>query len=64
MVRIETLSTFDLLINNQVNFIGWDCYAGVESMVVTFSGEIYRAWCMQDGAIGSIYDNEITLPTN
>ncbi|MEZ8021080.1 radical SAM protein [Vibrio splendidus] len=61
---VETLSTFDLLINNQVNFIGWDCYAGVESMVVTFSGEIYRAWCMQDGAIGSIYDNEITLPTN
>lgn len=61
---IENLFTFDLLINNQVNFIGWDCYAGVESIVVTFSGEIYRAWCMQDGAIGSIYDNDITLPTN
>lgn len=58
----ETLSTFDLLINDQVNFIGWDCYAGVESMVITFSGEIYRAWCMQDGTIGSIYDEQITLP--
>lgn len=61
--RKETLSTFDLLINEQVNFIGWDCYAGIESMVVTFSGEIYRAWCMQDGAIGSIYDEQIILPT-
>ncbi len=46
VVPIETLSTFDLLINNQVNFIGWDCCAGV-SMVVTFSGEIYRAWCVK-----------------
>ena len=59
----KTLSTFDLLITNNVNFIGWDCYAGIESMVITFSGEIYRAWCMQDGPIGSIYDEIITLPT-
>ncbi|PSU90733.1 radical SAM protein [Photobacterium kishitanii] len=57
-----TVSTFDLLINDQVNFIGWDCYAGVESIVITFAGEIYRAWCMQDGSIGSIYDTEIILP--
>ncbi|WP_045422388.1 radical SAM protein [Vibrio jasicida] len=61
---VETFSTFDLLVNDQVNFIGWDCYAGIESMVITFSGEIYRAWCMQDGSIGSIYDKEIVLPTS
>ncbi|HDM8173130.1 TPA: radical SAM protein [Vibrio harveyi] len=61
---IETLSTFDLLINNQVDFINWDCYAGVESIVITFSGEIYRAWCMQDDAIGSIYNDNFHLPTN
>ncbi|WP_318460212.1 radical SAM protein [Photobacterium leiognathi] len=59
----ETRSTFDLLINDQVNFIGWDCYTGVESIVITFAGEIYRAWCMQDGSIGSIYNENITLPT-
>ncbi|WP_230599439.1 radical SAM protein [Vibrio owensii] len=58
----EMLSTYDLLINDKINFVGWDCYAGIESMVVTFSGDIYRAWCMQDGVIGSIYDEEITLP--
>lgn len=58
----KTVSTFDLLINDQVNFIGWDCYAGVESIVITFAGEIYRAWCMQDGSIGSIYDKEVILP--
>ncbi|WP_340642545.1 radical SAM protein [Photobacterium damselae] len=56
-------STFDLLVNDQVNFTGWDCYAGIESIVITFAGDIYRAWCMQDGVIGSIYNENIILPT-
>ncbi|WP_318440661.1 radical SAM protein [Photobacterium leiognathi] len=58
----NTVSTFDLLVNDQINFIGWDCYAGVESMIVTFSGDVHRAWCMQDPAIGSIYDKSIQIP--
>ncbi|WP_253252710.1 radical SAM protein [Vibrio sp. PID17_43] len=60
----ENLSTFDLIANDQTNFIGWDCYAGIDSLVVTFSGDIYRSWCMQDGPIGSIYDENIELPTH
>ncbi|MGR5069395.1 radical SAM protein [Vibrio alfacsensis] len=60
----ENLSTFDLIANDQTNFVGWDCYAGIDSLVVTFSGDIYRSWCMQDGPIGSIYDENIELPTH
>ncbi|WP_394151997.1 radical SAM protein [Vibrio maritimus] len=60
----ESLSTFELLTNDQTNFVGWDCYAGIETLVVTFSGDIYRSWCMQDGPIGSIYDENIDLPTH
>lgn len=62
--KTENLSTFDLIANDQTNFVGWDCYAGVDSLVVTFSGDIYRSWCMQDGPIGSIYDENIELPTH
>ncbi|MCF4172389.1 radical SAM protein [Vibrio sp. McD22-P3] len=58
----KNLSTFDLIANDQTNFVGWDCYAGIDSLVVTFSGDIYRSWCMQDGPIGSIYDEDIELP--
>jgi MoaA/NifB/PqqE/SkfB family radical SAM enzyme len=58
----RNLSTFDLIANNQTNFVGWDCYAGIDSLVVTFSGDIYRSWCMQDGPIGSIYDENFELP--
>ncbi|EGR4251991.1 radical SAM protein [Vibrio cholerae] len=60
----ENLSTFDLIANDQTNFVGWDCYAGIDSLVITFSGDIYRSWCMQDGSIGSIYDENIELPTH
>ncbi|MFA0079938.1 radical SAM protein [Vibrio artabrorum] len=59
----KNLSTFDLIANDQTNFVGWDCYAGIDSLVVTFGGDIYRSWCMQDGPIGSIYDENIELPT-
>ncbi|WP_372059525.1 radical SAM protein [Vibrio sp. 10N.261.51.F12] len=58
----KSMSTFDLIANDQTNFVGWDCYAGIDSLVVTFSGDIYRSWCMQDGPIGSIYDKNIELP--
>ncbi|WP_187985584.1 radical SAM protein [Vibrio metschnikovii] len=60
----ESLSTFDLIANDKTNFVGWDCYAGIDSLVITFSGDIYRSWCMQDGPIGSIYDESIELPTH
>ncbi|CAK2550712.1 MoaA/NifB/PqqE/SkfB family radical SAM enzyme [Vibrio crassostreae] len=60
----ENMSTFDLIANDQTNFVGWDCYAGIDSLVITFSGDIYRSWCMQDGPIGSIYDENIELPTH
>ncbi|GAL31490.1 hypothetical protein JCM19239_6856 [Vibrio variabilis] len=28
--KTEQLSTFDLIANDQTNFVGWDCYAGIE----------------------------------
>lgn len=56
-------STFDLLVEEQTNFSGWDCYAGIENIVVTFQGDIYPAWCMQDGPIGTIFDEKLTLPS-
>lgn len=55
-------STFDLIIEQQTNFAGWECNAGVENIVVTFQGDIYRAWCMQDGPIGHITDEQLVLP--
>jgi MoaA/NifB/PqqE/SkfB family radical SAM enzyme len=57
-------STFDLLVEEKTNFVGWDCNAGIENIVVTFQGDIYRAWCMQDGPIGTIFDEQLELPVS
>ncbi|XZG71860.1 radical SAM protein [Chitinibacteraceae bacterium HSL-7] len=61
--KVVTRSSFDLLVTNSVNFQGWECSAGIENIVITFQGDIYRAWCMQDAPIGSIYDDDLVLPT-
>lgn len=59
---VKCKSTFDLLVNQQNNFSGWHCHSGIENIIITFDGDIYRAWCMQDGPIGSIYDDVLNLP--
>lgn len=56
------VSSFELLVNQKTNFTGWYCNAGVENIVVTFEGDIYRAWCMQDEPIGNIYNETLNLP--
>lgn len=42
---------------------GWKCYAGVEQLIVDMDGGIYRGWCKVGGAIGNIFDAELSLPT-
>lgn len=41
---------------------GWKCYAGVEQLVVNFSGDVYRGWCFEGGKIGNIKDDKIEVP--
>jgi MoaA/NifB/PqqE/SkfB family radical SAM enzyme len=41
---------------------GWNCYAGVEQLIVDMDGSIYRGWCKEGGIIGKIDDPEINLP--
>jgi MoaA/NifB/PqqE/SkfB family radical SAM enzyme len=43
---------------------GWNCYAGVEQLIVDMDGAIFRGWCKEGGAIGKINDPVINLPTD
>ncbi|WP_232312920.1 hypothetical protein [Enterovibrio coralii] len=58
----EVRSSFDLVVEQKTNFVGWECGGGIENIIITFEGEIYRSWCMQEGPIGSIYDTSLNLP--
>ena len=36
------------------NWKGWDCWAGIEQIVVDFDGSIMRGWCKVGGVIGNM----------
>lgn len=45
------------------NWNNWNCYAGVEQIIVDMDGSIYRGWCKVGETIGSIFDKSLVLPT-
>lgn len=51
---VETNSA-ELITNAQNNWNNWQCWAGLENIVIDKDGSIYRGWCFQGGKIGSIY---------
>lgn len=51
------------LINEDLNhWPDWDCAIGTQTLLVRFD-EVWRAACRVGGLVGSIYDEEISLPT-
>lgn len=48
----------DFLVARQQNtFLGWTCYAGVDSIYIDFDGKIYAGVCLNQGSIGHIADS-------
>ena len=47
--------TVQRFVNDKTNnWKGWNCWAGLEQIVVDFDGSIYRGWCHVGGSIGNI----------
>ena len=40
--------------NGYNDFNGWECYIGVESLMIDFDGKVYKGYCKMDGSIGTI----------
>jgi len=50
--------------NGYNDFNNWECYVGVESLMIDFDGKVYKGYCQMDGSIGSIPNFEVpTDPT-
>ena len=45
------------------NWFGWECWTGVEQVVVNHDGTIWRGWCQVGGLIGHISDPDLALPS-
>lgn len=48
------LNTDVLVAGDQNSFLGWSCFAGVDSIYIDWDGSIYRGMCMNGGAVGHI----------
>lgn len=52
------------IIKHKLNqFQGWSCAAGVESLMINWDGEVYRATCRVGGSLGNIYEGSFETPT-
>lgn len=60
--RKQASSPHRFISQNTNNWAGWDCYSGVEQIIVDMYGRIYIGWCKVGGAIGNIQDQMLVIP--
>lgn len=41
----------------------WTCYAGIESLMINWDGDVHRATCRVGDSLGNIYDGTFAVPT-
>lgn len=65
--QVEKLDENKLINKNQIDFNGWTCMVGVESLFVDACGEVWRTGCLpakQCGKLGDVLNpKEIEFPT-
>lgn len=54
----------DIIKLHENKFKGWSCYAGIESLMVNWDGEVHRATCRVGGSLGNIYAGSFVVPDN
>lgn len=41
----------------------WKCYAGIESLMINWDGDVHRATCRVGGSLGNIYQGTFIVPS-
>jgi len=44
-------------------FKNWSCNIGLESLMINWDGDVYRATCRVGGSLGNIYEDTFTIPS-
>jgi hypothetical protein len=59
----EIVTSAHRFISDKINdWSGWQCYAGIEQIIVDLSGVVYRGWCKVGEPIGHIHNPDLKLP--
>ena len=60
----EQKNSNDLLIEKTNQFLGWECNAGLESLMINWDGDVHRATCRVGGSLGNIYTGTFEAPVD
>lgn len=61
--NLENASDKNIINSKRFNYKDWNCYAGVDQLVIDPAGNIWRAWCRIGGKLGNVTDIDLQLPT-
>lgn len=53
----------DVIKKHLNQFKDWQCYAGLESLMINWDGEVHRATCRVGGSLGNIYNGTFLIPS-
>lgn len=53
------INSDNLVATDQIGFLGWTCWAGVDSLYVDFDGSLYVGFCQSGGSIGHLSDHDL-----
>lgn len=59
--EFEIVSASQLVTKKENSWTGWNCYAGLENLMIDSLGDIYRGYCKEGGKIGSIFEEYSNL---
>jgi len=53
----------DVIKLHRNQYKGWQCNAGIESLMINWDGDVHRATCRVGGSLGNIYEGNFVVPT-
>ena len=60
----QVIHANDIIKKHLNQFKGWQCNAGIESLMINWDGEVHRATCRVGGSLGNIYKGTFGVPSD
>jgi MoaA/NifB/PqqE/SkfB family radical SAM enzyme len=59
---VQIIHANDIIKLHLNKYNGWQCNAGIESLMINWDGDVHRATCRVGGSLGNIYEGTFTQP--
>jgi len=60
---IQIIHANDVIKLHLNKYKGWTCWAGTESLMINWDGDVHRATCRVGGSLGNIYEGNFVAPS-